>query len=71
MKMSDSNDKDHGKDVSVAIVTSQVILLKTVADLQDCLHIVSQNLKIRLKDHMVLTILQAGKDEGRRRNPNP
>jgi hypothetical protein len=71
MKMSDSNDKDHGKDVSVAIVTSQVILLKTVADLQDCLHIVSQNLKIRLKDHMVLIILQAGKDEGRRRKPNP
>ena len=49
--MSDSNDKDHGKDVLVTIVTSQIIVLKTTADLQDCLHIVSQNLKVRLKDH--------------------
>ena len=57
MKMSDSNDKDHGKDVPVKIVISQVILLKTVADLQDCLHIVSQNVKVRLKNRMVLTIL--------------
>ena len=28
MKMSDSNDKDHGKDVPVAIVTSKVIFIK-------------------------------------------
>jgi hypothetical protein len=57
MKMSDINDKDHGKDVPVTIVTSQIILLKTFADLQDCLHIVSQNVKVRLKNRRVLTIL--------------
>jgi adenosine/AMP kinase len=57
MKMSDSNDIDHGKDVPVSIGTSKVILLKTVADLQECLHSVSQNLKVRLQNSRVLTIL--------------
>jgi hypothetical protein len=48
--MSDRNDKDHGKDVHITIVTSLIILSKTVADLQDCLHVVSWNLKVRLKN---------------------